>query len=161
MGKVTSIVPIAEQVKQYAALRQQAATIKTQMDKLATSIKEYASTNGTKDDKGSFYSETDTYTFGKQAKKSVKFDPETAIKFFKDNKMTEAIDTVEVVNEAAVEKLIGEGKLSFEDLESITTTTTSYAIVVTAKEVMPEVEQAEASLPVAASKKPKLPKKPK
>ena len=64
------------------------------------------------------------------------------------------IKKVEVVNEAMVERYLDEGKLTVEDLEDITDSTTTYSVSVTRKEEMPEVEQT--SFSMAASRKPKL-----
>lgn len=145
---------IDAKVSEYDKLREEAKTIKNRMDVLAKEIKEYADSNGVKDDKGSFYCDNGTFMFGKQAKKSISFIKDTAIKFFKDKKLTKAIVTVENIDEDAVEKYISEGKITFDDLESITETKVSYAIDLKKKEELPIIE--ETKIPMAASKKPKL-----
>lgn len=147
-------VPIGTLLAEYDSLRVQKKTIEDRMKVLSDQIKAYAEKNGVKDDKGSFYAEDEQYVYGKQCKKSVSFDLEKALAFFKEHGYTECIDTVEVINEDAVEGLINTGDISFEDLESITNTKVSYAIDIKKKEEMPVVEQTE--VPLAASKKTRL-----
>ena len=144
---------IDSQVQEYYRLREEAKTIKNRMDALAKEIKEYASANGVKDDKGSTYCDNGTFMFGQQAKKSVSFKKDVAIVFFKSKGLLDAIKITEVIDEDAVEKYIGEGLITFEDLESITETKVTYAIDLKKKEDMPVVE--ETTVAIAASKKPK------
>ena len=153
-GNVTPIVPVEELLKEYDFLREQKKTIEGRMKYLADQIKENAQKVGVRDDKGSFYAENESFIYGKQAKKSVSFDKDKAIQFFKDNDLNDCISTVEVINEGAVEEHINSGDISFESLEEITVTKVSYAIDIKKKEEMPEVEQT--SVPMAASKKPLL-----
>lgn len=141
-------------VEEYAKLRDEAKIIKDRMGILSKEIKDYATQNGVKDDKGSFYCDNGSYQFGNQAKKSVSFKSDEALEFLKERGLSDAIDTVEVINESAVEKYINEGIITFDDLESITQTKVSYAIDLKKKEVMEEVQ--EISVQIAASKKPKL-----
>ena len=145
---------INDKVQEYHRLREEAKTIKSRMDTLAKEIKEYASKNGTKDDKGSFYCDNGVFMFGQQAKKSVTFVLDKALEFFKSHGLTDAVKTVEAIDEEAVERYINEGKVTFDDLESITQTKTTYAIDLKKKEDMPVVE--ETTVAMAASKKPKL-----
>lgn len=145
---------IDSKVEEYARLRDEAKTIKDRMGVLASEIKEYASSNGVKDDKGSFYCDNGSYQFGNQAKKSVSFENDKALKFLKDKGFNDAIDTVEVINEGVVEKYINEGSITFDDLESITTTKVTYAIDLKKKEELGEVD--ETIVQIAASRKPKL-----
>ena len=148
---------INSKVEEYNALRDQAKVIKNRMDTLAKEIKEYASKNGVKDDKGSYYCENSSFMFGQQAKKSVSFIVDKAIEFFKSNGLYEAVKTVEVIDEEAVSRYVDDGRVTFDDLEAITQTKVSYAIDLKKKEGMPVVE--ETTVAMAASKKPKLPLK--
>lgn len=148
---------INDKLQEYYRLREESKTIKSRMDTLAKEIKEYASKNGTKDDKGSFYCDNGTFQFGQQAKKSVSFVLDKALEFFKSHGLTDAVKTTEIIDEEAVERYINEGKLTFDDLESITQTKVTYAIDLKKKEDMPVVE--ETTVAMAASKKPKLPVK--
>ena len=132
---------INDKVQEYYRLREESKTIKSRMDTLAKEIKEYASKNGVKDDKGSFYCDNGSFMFGQQAKKSVTFVVDKALAFFKSNGLFDAVNTTEVIDEEAVERYINEGK-------------TTYAIDLKKKEDMPVVE--ETTVAIAASKKPKL-----
>ena len=148
---------IDDMVQEYFALREQSKTIKSRMDVLAKEIKSYASENGVKDDKGSSYCDNGAFMFGQQAKKSVSFVKDKAIEFFKTHGLLDAVKITEVIDEDAVEKYINEGSITFDDLEKITETKTTYAIDLKKKEDMPVVE--ETTVAMAASKKPKLLKK--
>lgn len=145
---------IDDKVQEYYRLREESKTIKSRMDTLAKEIKEYASVNGAKDDKGSFYCDNGSFMFGQQAKKSVTFVVDKAIEFFKSHGLHEAVKTVEAIDEEAVERYINDGRVTFDDLESITQTKVTYAIDLKKKEDMPIVE--ETTVAMAASKKPKL-----
>ena len=147
-------LPIGRLLEEYYSLREQKKTIEDRMKTLADQIKANAEKVGVKDDKGSFYAEDEQYVYGKQCKKSVSFDKDKAIEYFKNHGYDECIDTVEVINEDAVEGLINSGDISFEDLESITTTKVSYAIDIKKKEDMSVVEQTEVAM--ASSKKTRL-----
>ena len=152
--KATNFIQIDSLLVEYDRLREEKKTIDTRMKKLSEDIKKYAEENGVKNDKGSFYLENDLLTFGKMAKKSVSLIQDKAIEFFKGRKLFDAIKLVETVDEDAVEKYINEGKISFEELESITNTKVSYSVDIKKKEIMQEIE--EVVVPLVASKKPKL-----
>lgn len=156
MKKVTNFPQqsIDDKVQEYHRLREESKTIKNRMDTLAKEIKDYATQNGVKDDKGSFYCDNKSFMFGSQAKKSVSFKRDVALVFFKAKGLLDAIKITEVIDEDAVEKYINEGAITFEDLESITETKVSYAIDLKKKEDMPVVE--ESTVQMAASKKPKI-----
>ena len=147
-------LPIGSLLEEYYSLRDQKKTIEDRMKTLADLIKANAEKVGVKDDKGSYYAEDEQYVYGKQCKKSVSFDKDKAIEFFKNHGYNECIDTVEVINEEAVEGRINTGDISYEDLEEITNTKVTYAIDIKKKEDMPEVEQTEVAM--AASKKTRL-----
>lgn len=151
-SKATVIsLPIGAMLSEYDSLREQKKKIEDRMKYLADQIKANAEKVGVKDDKGSFYAEDEQFIYGKQCKKSVSFNQEKALSYFRDHGYDDCITTVEVINEEAVESRINTGDISFEDLEDITTTKVSYAIDLKRKEEMSEVEQTE--VPIAASKK--------
>lgn len=152
--KIVKTVSIDSKVEEYSKLREEAKLIKNRMGTLATEIKDYATQNGVKDDKGSFYCDNGAYQFGNQAKKSVSFKKDEALEFLKERGLDDAIDTIEIINEGAVEKYINEGAITFDDLESITETKVSFAIDLKKKEEIVEVQ--ETTVQIAASKKPKL-----
>ena len=154
-SKATVIsLPIGAMLSEYDSLREQKKKIEDRMGYLANQIKANAEKVGVKDDKGSFYAEDEQFIYGKQCKKSVSFNQEKALSYFRDHGYDDCITTVEVINEEAVESRINTGDISFEDLEDITTTKVSYAIDLKRKEEMAEVEQTEVSM--AASKKSRL-----
>lgn len=154
-SKATVIsLPIGAMLSEYDSLREQKKKIEDRMKYLADQIKANAEKVGVKDDKGSFYAEDEQFIYGKQCKKSVSFNQEKALSYFRDHGYDDCITTIEVINEEAVESRINTGDISFEDLEDITTTKVSYAIDLKRKEEMSEVEQIE--VPVAASKKSRL-----
>lgn len=154
-SKATVIsLPIGAMLSEYYSLREQKKKIEDRMKYLADQIKANAEKVGVKDDKGSFYAEDEQFIYGKQCKKSVSFNQEKALSYFRDHGYDDCITTVEVINEEAVESRINTGDISFEDLEDITTTKVSYAIDLKRKEEMAEVEQTE--VPIAASKKSRL-----
>lgn len=133
---------MGKKVQEYNDLREQAKLIKERMDTLATEIKDYSTKFGVEDDKGSKYLESEGFIYGCQIKKSINFNNDVAIPFFKQKGLTKAVKTVttETINEKAVEKYIEEEKLTYAELESITTTKASFSVYVKAKEEMPEVE---------------------
>ena len=154
-SKATVIsLPIGAMLSEYDSLREQKKKIEDRMGYLADQIKANAEKVGVKDDKGSFYAEDEQFIYGKQCKKSVSFNQEKALSYFRDHGYDDCITTVEVINEEAVESRINTGDISFEDLEDITTTKVSYAIDLKRKEEMSEIEQTE--VPIAASKKSRL-----
>lgn len=154
-SKATAIsLPIGAMLSEYDSLREQKKKIEDRMGYLADQIKANAEKVGVKDDKGSFYAEDEQFIYGKQCKKSVSFNQEKALSYFRDHGYDDCITTVEVINEEAVESRINTGDISFEDLEDITTTKVSYAIDLKRKEEMSEIEQTE--VPIAASKKSRL-----
>lgn len=151
--KALPVVPIEEVAREYVALRTQSKTIKSRMDELSAVLKDYAEKSGTKSDTGSYYVENDEFIIGKQAKKSVSFITEKALDFLKSKGLAKTcIKTIEQIDEDGVEKSISEGKISYEELESITTTKVTYAVDIKEKSEMPEVEQTEVKS--AASRKP-------
>ena len=147
--KSAPIASVDSKVEEYSFLRSQAKTIKSRMDALAKEIKSYAEKCGVKDDKGSFYCENDRFIFGNQARKSVSLKQEETLSFLKENGYTEAIKVVETVDESVFERLMSEGKISFEDVESLTNVKVTYAIDIKEKEEMPEAE----SFDVAAKRR--------
>lgn len=146
---------VEKMVAEYAALRHEEKRIKDRKAFLSDAIKSYSLSNGVKDENGSFYSDCDNYTYGAQCKKSVKFDDEKAALFFQSNGFEDCVKLVPHIVESAVEKRFSDGDITAEELDSITKTSTSYAVIVKEKEVVPDVQQSYA----VAKKKPVLKKK--
>lgn len=146
---------VEKMVAEYVALRHEEKRIKDRKAVLSDAIKSYSLSNGVKDENGSFYSDCDNYTYGAQCKKSVKFDDEKAALFFQSKGFEDCVKLVPQIVESAVEKRFSDGDITAEELDSITRTSTSYAVTVKEKEVVPDVQQSYA----VAKKKPVLKKK--
>lgn len=112
---------------------------------LAEQLKQGAENVGVKDDRGSFYVETESALVGKVAKKSIKLNQEKAIKLLREKDLENLIDEVTVyeVNESKLESAIQNGDVSRSELESITDTKVTYAVVVKEVEEAKEIEQSE------------------
>ena len=157
--KSTASTPINELVRQYVEYREQKKVIEDRMKSIADTLKAHAVSHGVKDSNGSSYVETENgYRFGNQAKTSVSFNAD-AIPYLKGKGLKDCIEVVEKVNEKAVEERVTSGELTVEDLSAITTSKVTYAIDVKKLEVQATVQEAEAVMPMAASKKPKPLKK--
>lgn len=137
-------------LSEYEALRVKEKQIKERKAAISDAIKSYAFANGTKDSNGSFYSENDHFVYGAQCRKSIKFDVDKASKFFQVKGYDECVKLIPQIVESEVEKHVSCGDITLEELESITVTSTSFAVDVKAKkEVIDEVQQTA----IAASKK--------
>jgi len=132
-------------VEEYNKLSEQSKLIDSRKKELSKQIKEYAQKEGTKDDKGSYYSENDNYLFGSVARKSVKLNRERAETLLKSKKLwKEVVVVVEEIDENKVESLVAEDLISFEELESMTDVKTTYSVLVKpkeTKEIIPEIDQ--------------------
>lgn len=151
--KATKEPTISELARQYLEYREQKKVIEDRMKSLATTLKDYAVSKGVKDANGSSYIEMGGYRFGNQAKTSVSFN-ESAIPYLKGKGFDDCIQIKESVNEKAVEERVNSGELTVEDLTEITASKVTYAIDVKKLEVQETVQEAEAVMPMAASKKP-------
>lgn len=161
--KTSGITPVLDKesiealVAEYDSLRAQESKIKSRKEQLAKDIKEYALAYGTKSNTGSCYCDSEKYTYGAQAKTSISFKQEEAVKFLEDRGFDSAVKTVKQVDEDKVNTLVEQGDITIEDLKEITTSKTIYSVDVKAKK---EVENVVEEVPVAASKKsPSLSKK--
>lgn len=131
---------IEELLREYADIREKEKFLKTRKDQLSKEIKEYVTKNGAKDSKGSYYSESDKFVYGSQAKKSVKINEDKAKNFFYDRGLLDrVITTVEQVDEEKIEQLIAEGLLSPEDIEEIVDIKVSYSLDLRVKEEVAEI----------------------
>lgn len=156
MSKVKEIsIPLESMLTEYNNLKEQKKTVEARMKYLADKIKAEAEKVGVKDDKGSYYAENEQFIFGKQCKKSVTFNEEKALAYFKAHDLEDCIKTVEVIDEDCVEVHINSGDISFEDLEEITDTKVTYAVDVKKKDTVVDVVE-QTSVPLAASKKPRI-----
>ena len=129
--------------RQYADISSQIKALEEQKKALAEKIKQGAEQFGVKDDKGSFYLESEDLMMGKVAKKSFKIDQDKAVKTLESMGIGDVVDevTVRTVNEDRLQQAVSEGRLSLDTVESFTNVSVSYSVMVKEKEAMPEVEQ--------------------
>ena len=109
---------------------------------LSTQIKDLTEKFGVKDDKGSFYYDSDDFIMGKVCKKSFSLEQETAIKTLHELGLEDCITTVEVVNEDELSKAISNGRITMQSVDSFTKEKVNYSVSVVKKEkVTAEVQQ--------------------
>lgn len=143
---------ISKAVAEYNELRSKSKFIKSRMDELAKSIKEYLKKNVTPDAKGSYYEESNEFVYGNMAKKSVKLNQDKAKEFFTQRNLLEDVTDVKVVlNEDKIEKVLQEGKITQEELESLVDIKVSYSIDIKEKKQEDEIVEVQ----VVSSSKPK------
>ena len=129
--------------RQYADISSQIKALEEQKKALAEKIKQGAEQFGVKDDKGSFYLESEDLMMGKVAKKSFKIDQDKAVKTLESMGIGDVVDevTVRTVNEDRLQQAVSDGRLSLDTVESFTNVSASYSVLVKENEAMPEVEQ--------------------
>lgn len=145
-------------VAEYSKLKEQEKLIKERKDLISSTIKEYVQKYGTKDGNGSFYCESPDFVFGSQCRRSVKFNDEQACAYFQSKGFDDCVNLVPTVNQEAVDKRLESGDLSEKEIKPLLKISSTMAVDVRVKEVMPEVQQ---TVAVAASKKKRLFKKKK
>lgn len=144
--KVTPMFTVKDLEKMasdYDSISEQIKVLTERKKQLSDKIKDGAEKLGVKDDKGSYYLDSDSYIMGKVASKSISLDQTRAVEFLKKKGLEKCVNSVvvETVNEEILEKAVSRGILSVSDVEQFTNTTVSYKVSVTKKEAMPEVEQ--------------------
>lgn len=149
--KVATMFSVSDYEKmanEYNSLSEQIKAMESRKKALAEQLKTGAQNLGVKDDKGSFYLDTDTFVCGSVIKKSMKINLERARALFSKKKLNNLIkeEIVYSVDEDAVEKCVAEGKLTLKEVESITDINTSFSVSVKVKEVISEVEQSNLSV---------------
>lgn len=129
--------------REYNELSAQIKVLESRKKKLAELIKKGATSYGVKDDKGSSYLDLDGYIIGNVAKKSMSINQDEAIAMLEEKGLEECIEVVTVrqVNNDLLTNAVSKGKLSLNDIEKVTDVKISYAVSVTAKEEVPEIEQ--------------------
>lgn len=147
--RVKQVVSIFSKVEEYNKLRSEKKIIEERMKILSQEIKNFSLKNGEKDSKGSFFCESEDYTFGAVAKKSVKFDTDNLVKFLKKKGLTDcySAETVYSLNEKRIEENIECGLLTEDDIKKFTEVNTTYSVSCISKEEMPEIEQTTLSSP--------------
>ena len=144
-NKVTSLFTakdIGKFGKEYADISAQIKELEAKKKDLAEKIKNGAEQFGVKDDKGSYYLESDNHIMGKIAKKSYKIDQDEATAVLQAMGLGDVIDVVTVctVNEDRLQRAVQDKRISLDDVEKFTKETISYSVSVKEKEVVPEVE---------------------
>lgn len=134
---------IAKMGREYANISAQIKQLEEQKKNLADKIKSGAEQFGVKDDKGSFYLESDSHIMGKVAKKSFKIDQDKAVSTLESMGLGDVIDvvTMKTVNEDKLQKAVQEKRITLDDVSGFTNESVSYSVLVKEKEAMPEVEQ--------------------
>lgn len=150
---VLSVEEIGKLGKEYAELSAQIKVLEDRKKDIANKIKDGAEQFGVKDDKGSFYLESDSHVLGKVIKKSFKIDQEKAVETLESMGLGDVVDvvTVKTVNEDRLQTAVQDKRISLDEVEDFTNVSTSYSVSVKEKEVMPEVEVSD--LKVARKKK--------
>lgn len=114
---------INEVVEEYRGIVAQEKLLKERKKELADTIKQNALENGVVDSNGNHYITNDRFIFGFQSRKTIKINQTKAKEFFEENKLWDRVVKIEEsVDENEVEKLLEEGTISIDDLETITDT---------------------------------------
>lgn len=138
--------------KEYDEINAQLKVLNDRKKVLSDLIKEGAENYGVKDDKGSFYLESDNFVLGKVCRKSMKLNQDKAIEVLKSMNLGEVIDEVVVrtVNEDKLSQAVSDKKITLKEVESFTDIKIDYSVSVKAKAEVPEIEQSNL---IAARKK--------
>lgn len=139
--------------QEYLEVSAQIKELEAKKKSLAEKIKEGAESFGVKNDKGSFYCDTESVILGKVAKKSMRLDQEKAVDTLESMGLGDVVDvvTTKVVNEDRLTSAVQSGRITLEQVEEFTNVSVSYSVDVKAKEVVSaEVEQS--TLKVARKK---------
>lgn len=128
--------------KEYADISAQIKQLEEKKKDLAEKIKNGAEQFGVKDDKGSYYLESDNHIMGKIAKKSMKINQDMAVETLESMGLGDVVDvvTVRTVNEDRLEKAVRDKRITLDEVKKFTSESVSYSVSVKEKEVMPEVE---------------------
>ena len=134
---------IANMAVEYAEVSSLIKQLEEKKKALAEKIKNGAEQFGIKDDKGSYYLESDSYIMGKVAKKTFKIDQDRAVETLESMGLGDVVDEVVVktVNEDKLQKAVQNNRLSLDVVKAFTTESVSYSVSVKEKEEVPEVEQ--------------------
>ena len=143
----------AKMSKEYSDISAQIKVLEDRKKDLSAKIKEGAEQYGVKDDKGSFYLESDDFIMGKVANKTLSIKQDEAVKTLKSMGLGDVVDTVtvETVNEDKLQKAVQDKRISLDEVEKFTDVKVTYSVLVKEKEAMPEVEVSTAK--VARKKK--------
>jgi len=155
-------VNFSQKVDEYHLMNTQKKALENNMDKLKSSLKAYVQKAGTKNDTGSFIIETKNLVIEERAVKKIEPSLEKVIAQFahKPEVISEVVKVRTYLDEEALERLLEQGTITAEEVESICDITTNYSFYVTPKEEIPEVLKSSVSSAAALRRKPMLkPKK--
>lgn len=129
--------------REYADISSQIKALDARKKTLADNLKAGAESFGVKDDKGSFYLESDNFVVGKVASKSMKIDQQKAVEVLEEKGLEDCVTvvTTKTVDEERLEQAVASNKITLDEVEDFTKITTSYKVSVKEKEAVPEVEQ--------------------
>ena len=129
--------------KEYDEIIAQLKVLNDRKKVLSDLIKEGAEKFGVKDDKGSFYFESDEFVLGKVAKKTMRLNQEKARETLEAMGLGDTIDevTTYVVNEDRLSQAVADKRITIKEVESFTDIKVDYSVSIKAKAEMPEVEQ--------------------
>lgn len=138
-----SVEDIGKMGKEYADISAQIKQLEERKKALADKIKSGAEQFGVKDDKGSYYLESDSHVMGKVAKKSFKIDQDKAVETLESMGLGDVVDvvTVKTVNEDKLQKAVSDKRITLDTVQGFTNESISYSVLVKEKEAVPEVEQ--------------------
>ena len=147
-----SIEDIGRMGREYAEISAHIKDLEAKKKELAEKIKNGAEQFGVKDDKGSYYLESNTHIMGKVARKTFKIDQDKAVETLVSMGLGDVVDEVVVktVNEDRLQKAVSEKRITLDEVSEFTNESVSYSVTVKEKEVMAEVEQS--TLKVARKK---------
>lgn len=118
-------------VEELVKLKERKKDIEKREKQLKKDLETILVHEGRKDSKGNTSMIVGNRLAQRQARKSVKIDKEKAEIFFKARNLWDKVSRIEeVLDEDAIEQLFIEGKISAEDLETITDVKTTYAIII-------------------------------
>lgn len=135
---------LSAMAKEYAEISEQIKVLDKRKKELAEKIKDNSEKFGTKNDKGSYYFESDEFITGKVSNKSFKVNLEKAKEVLTGFGLWDELKkvvTTETLNEELLEQYVAEGKVSLNTVESFTDVKETFSVSVTKKEALPEVQQ--------------------
>lgn len=144
LKSVASPKDLERMAREYSEISEQIKVLDKKKKELADKIKADTERFGTKDDKGSFYYESESFITGRVSKKSFSLNQEKAKETLEEMGLWDELKKVvvtETVDEALLEKYVSEGKLDLDVVESFTNVKESFSVSVTKKEEIPQVQQ--------------------
>lgn len=134
---------IAKMAEEYSEISAQIKELSERKSMLSDKIKQGAESFGVKDDKGSYYLESDRFIMGKVASKSFSINQDKAVKVLESMGLGDVVDVVIVktVNDKKLESAVLDKRISLDEVNKFTNTSITYKVSVKPKEEMAEVEQ--------------------